>query len=275
MLKLSQALSGWAPARGRGGGEPIVLLGAVWSDIVGTEVARHSRPSRIVDGTLQITTRSSAWSHQLSFLSEQIVEAIKGRLPRAGIQRIRFRIGALPSETPRPEAAHRRRAGTAQPLVPTESAKETVARFRGEVERRQRVARAAGWVECAQCGIHVDAGPICVRCACALAEERAAAAARLLCDAPWLGYAGTARLVAGLSEVEYERVRAQLLSRWWQTLARARAAGRISRNGAERLIASSYVLLRSKLPPEKIAPATVRSILGDDLHELLYGDVQH
>jgi hypothetical protein len=34
-------------------------------------------------------------------------------------------------------------------------------------------------------------------------------------------------------------------------------------------------LLRSKLPPERIAPATVRSLLGDELHALLYGDEQN
>jgi hypothetical protein len=32
------------------------------------------------------------------------------------------------------------------------------------------------------------------------------------------------------------------------------------------------VLLRSKLPPEEIMLATVRNVLGDELHELLYGD---
>jgi hypothetical protein len=29
--------------------------------------------------------------------------------------------------------------------------------------------------------------------------------------------------------------------------------------------------LRSKLPPEDIVPATVRSVLGDELHDLIYG----
>ena len=53
--------------------------------------------------------------------------------------------------------------------------------------------------------------------------------------------------------------------------ARAGASRRtLSRDGRERLVASSYVLLRSKLPPEEIMPATVRNVLGDELHELLY-----
>ncbi len=91
-------------------------------------------------------------------------------------------------------------------------------------------------------------------------------------EAPWLGYTGTAALVDGLQEGEYERIRSQLLAHWWEMLARARAAKRLSRDGRERSVASSYVLLRSKIPPEEIVPATVRSILGDELHELLYGE---
>ncbi len=55
---------------------------------------------------------------------------------------------------------------------------------------------------------------------------------------------------------------------------RARAAKRLSRDGRERLVASSYVVLQSKLPPEAIMPATVRSVFGDELHELLYGDAR-
>jgi hypothetical protein len=63
-----------------------------------------------------------------------------------------------------------------------------------------------------------------------------------------------------------------MLAHWWGMLARARATKRIARNGRERLIASSYVVLQSKLAPETIMPATMRNILGDELHDLLYGE---
>ena len=66
-------------------------------------------------------------------------------------------------------------------------------------------------------------------------------------------------------------IRNRLLSRWWETLARARASKRLSRDGRERTIASSYVVLKSKLPPEAIDPATVRNVLGDELHDVMYG----
>ncbi|MGB8798055.1 MAG: hypothetical protein WCC70_10935, partial [Candidatus Aquilonibacter sp.] len=97
---------------------------------------------------------------------------------------------------------------------------------------------------------------------------------RLLFEAPWLGFAGTAKLVEDLRQDEYESIRRRLLSRWWDRLRRVRLTGTLSRDGAERLIASSYVLLKSELAPERLTPAIVRNVLGDDLHELLYETVE-
>lgn len=274
MLKLSRAVATWAPSAGLRAEEPILLLRAGWDEIVGEEVARNSYPARIIGGTLQVVTRSSAWSHQLTFLAEHVLTAIAARLPRAGIERLRFRVGALPAPAKPGAPAHRRPAARkTAPRPPAGSAREAVARFRNEVEGRRRMARAAGWKECARCGALVApaAGALCVPCESAGREERATAAARLLFEAPWLGYSGTAALVEGLQEREYGSIRSQLLRRWWEMLAQASAVKRLSRDGRERLIASSYVVLRSKLPPEKIAPATVRSILGDELHDFLYG----
>ena len=112
----------------------------------------------------------------------------------------------------------------------------------------------------------------CAACSVAAREERALATARLLYEAPWLGYNGTAALVDGLQEREYERIRSRLLKRWRTMLEQMRVAGRPSHDGRERLVASSYVLLQSKLSPEQIMPATVRNVLGDELAALLYGD---
>jgi Dna[CI] antecedent, DciA len=274
VLKLSRAVATWTPGAGLRAEEPILLLRAGWDEMVGTEVARNSYPARIIGGTLQVITRSSAWSHQLTFLAEHALTAIAARLPRAGIERLRFRVGTLPAPS-KPGTSARRRAAVRQPAPrpPAASAREAIARFRGQVEERRRAARTAGWKECARCGalLAPEAGGLCIPCESAGLQERAAATARLLFEAPWLGYGGTAALVDGLQQREYESIRSQLLRRWWEMLAQACAVKRLSRDGRERLIASSYVVLRSKLPPEKIAPATVRTILGDELHDFLYG----
>jgi hypothetical protein len=275
MLKLSAAITHWTPSGESNASDPLALLQAGWREIVGEKVAVNCAPTRIVGGTLVVVTRSSAWSHQLTFLSEQVLGAVMARLPNAGVERLRFRVGALPKRGGRGTSPRRSAAtGSAEMLPPSANAADALARFAKHVEATRRAKRRAGWNECKRCAALV--GPsraeFCAACLEARRQERELATARLLFEAPWLGFAGTAELVDGLCGSEYESIRSLLLRRWWGMLERTRAAGRLSRDGRERLIASSYVVLRSKLPPEGIMPATVRSVLGDELHDLLYGD---
>jgi hypothetical protein len=275
VLKISDAIAGWTPPAQNAARDSLALLEAGWEEIVGREVARHSCPARIAGETLTIATRSSAWSHQLSFLGEHVLQAVAARLPETKIKALRFRVGRIVARRAAVSPPHRARTGKVRDDRPeTQSPVQALARFRKEVEERRRARLAEGWKECLGCGAIVApaAAELCSACAAAKARERAAATARLLLEAPWLGYGGTANLVEGLYEAEYEQIRTGLLRHWWEVLARARDAKRLSRDGRERLIAGSYVVLRSKLPPEDIMPATVRNILGDELHQLLYGD---
>ena len=281
LTKLGQALGDWAPSTAGGPRDPVVLLAAGWAEIVGEEVARNSHPSRIADDTLFVTTRSSSWSQQLSYLSDRIVQAVRARFPALPVAEMRFRVGAIPARAAAASGPGRRsataaaaqRLGDAPGREPPADATEALARLRASIEGRRRAKTAQGWNHCTRCGALVAPGEalLCVTCDNARAHETAAAAARLIYEAPWLGYAGTAELVEGLTRAQYESVRASLLSRWWDTLERAAAAGHLSRDGRERSIASSYVVLRSKLPPEEISPATVRNELGDAVHDLIYG----
>lgn len=276
MLKLAAAIAQWQPSDRSSLRDPLALLQAGWADIVGAEIASNSMPARVADGALVVITRSSAWSHQLSFLAGQILDAVRARLPAAGIERLRFRYGTLPkrrSLPPPPRAqlrAHTRDENTAS----SASAEEALGRFQSHVAAGQRAKRSAGWKECRGCAALLEPPQTsyCAACSVAAREERALATARLLYEAPWLGYNGTAALVDGLQEKEYERIRSRQLKRWRTMLEQMRVAGRPSRDGRERRVASSYVLLQSKLSPEQIMPATVRNILGDELAALLYGD---
>ena len=274
MLKLSDALVKWQPSTAAPR-DPVALLSAGWEEIVGSDVAKNSRPARLCGDVLWITVRSSAWNHQLSLLAETVLAAVRARLPRAGIGQLRFRVGRLvESAAPAPATARRARSGRrVAERAESASLDEAVSRLREDVAAARRAKQAAGWKECVGCGALVapEEQALCIVCADARARKRAGEVARLLFDAPWLGFSGTAALVSGLSVEEYEAIRARVLAAWWEALSRARAAKRLSRDGRERSIASSYVLLRSKLPPEEIVPATVRNVLGDELHDLIYG----
>ena len=275
MLNIADALAGWRPAE-HDPSDPLVLLQAGWEEIVGSEVAQNSSPSRIAGSTLTVTTRSSAWSNQLSFLSDHVLRAIAARLPGAALRDLRFRVGRVTERRKISRPQHTPRTRDARPAEQRQAADatEALARFRQDVEARRHSQRARGWTECTGCEAMVPAGArLCAACVALRLQHLTAATARLLFEAPWLGRDGTIALVDGLQEEEYEQIRAEVLARWWRILVRARTQKRLSRDGRERLIASSFVLLQSKLPPEQITPATLRSILGDELHDLLYGEV--
>lgn len=275
MKPLRSALKRWEPSASVRE-DPVFLLKAEWAAIVGGEVAANSQPAEISRDTLVVVTRSSAWSQQLAFLSERILQAVRTRT-HLDLQRLRFRVGRL-VETSTPGFRRKRTAKTSPPRVPsrgpTESLEAAFERFRSDVVANERAKAAAGWKECTRCGVRIlpSSGPFCVPCAIAAVQERDARVARLLFEVPWLGYAGVAPLVGNLSPKDYEAVRLRLLRRWKDVLERVRRTGGAQLTTRDRMIASSYVLLKSELDPERIAPAVVRDLLGDELHDILYGN---
>lgn len=274
MKPLKNALQGWEPSASVSE-DPLFLIRAEWAAIVGDDVAANSRPAEISREALLIVTRSSAWSQQLAFLSERILSALNART-RLELQRLRFRVGrvsdapAVPGRKRRAKRITRR----AEPRGVTESLQAAFDRFRADVVASERAKAAAGWKECTRCGVRIypTSGPFCAACENLATQERDARVARLLFEAPWLGYAGVAPLVDDLTPRDYEAIRLRLLRRWKDVLDRVRRTGGAQLTTRDRMIASSYVLLKSELDPERIAPAVVRDLLGDELHEILYGN---
>lgn len=272
MKPLRLAVSAWEPHDAHA--DPLLVLRSQWPGIVGAEVAANSRPAEIARDALLIVTRSSAWSQQLQFLSERILAAVH---ERAGlkIERLRFRVGRVMDEGYAPFAVRAVRAKRKRALRDAPPSLEAaVDRFKTDVLAAERAKADAGWKECAGCGVRITpaSGPRCAPCENARRERRDARVARLLFEAPWLGYAGIAPLVDDLSPDDYQLVRLQQLRRWKDALERVRRGGGRMLTTRDRMIASSYVLLKSELDPERIVPAVVRDLLGDELHEILYGN---
>jgi hypothetical protein len=274
MLKpLNQALTGWKPARTGRIDDPVAALAAVWPEIVGPGIASNSQPVRIERGTLSIVTTSGAWGQQLTFLTERLLAAIRERTPQTIVERLRFRVGKI---SPARRTVPRRPEALAQthepPRAAADSAAAALASFRRHVEDWERAKRAAGWKECSDCNALLRPAGVtrCATCTNAAVRLRTERAARLLSDAPWLGYAGTAELVEDLSASEYEAMRAQLMRDWRQVLERARAVSPERVLSHERGVASAYVLLATRLRPHEMDAAIMRGVLGDAGYDRLY-----
>jgi predicted nucleic acid-binding Zn ribbon protein len=75
---------------GRGLGEGIAgwRAVAIWSDVVGDEIATHARASRFVDGTLYVEVDNSVWLQELSFLRRELAGRLNAQLGRDVIQSV-------------------------------------------------------------------------------------------------------------------------------------------------------------------------------------------
>ncbi len=271
LRSLRTALHDWTPGRGLALA-PLHALAAAWPAIVGDDVAAHSAPLAVNGATLLVATRSSAWSQQLQFLSPRILGGIRELLPALAVDRIAFRTGALPSRERLGQGSAKSspvsRPRGERPPEPAPDLPSAIARLRRRLARVREAAPAT----CTACGAPLERAraALCAPCAGMLDAERAIALERLLYMAPWLGCDELQGQFPGLGSAEYERSRRRLLQRWWLLLERVRRAARPRAARLERQIASSYVLLHSRLPPDRVTPAVVRNLLGTELEALLW-----
>ena len=115
---------------------------AVWPSAVGESISRNAWPARIArDGTLHVSTSSSAWAFELGLLEADLRERLSERLGDRAPKQLRFAPGRLPEPAgPDPGDAERRAPNiTEQHLQAGEEVAATIA----DENLRKLVAKAA------------------------------------------------------------------------------------------------------------------------------------
>jgi len=75
-----------------GGGATLRSVQEAWSEVVGGEAGKRSRPASLKGGILVVETDSSALKHHLStFRGGEILGALRLRFPGVAFRAIRFR----------------------------------------------------------------------------------------------------------------------------------------------------------------------------------------
>jgi len=270
---LRTALEGWTPARGRDI-DPLHAIAAAWPGIVGADVAGNSLPLELAGPVLVVGTRSSAWSQQLQFLSLPILAKLRALPSGEAVERLTFRTGLMPRARRRTSGAVAVRSPRApvrleRVVPPAVDVFEAFERLRAHMQ----TAVQATAVRCQTCGAGREGSPAslsCAPCAGEAVRARRTLVERLIYLAPWLSATDLREQIPDLRVTEFEQARKALLARWWLVLERARVAGRVSPSRLERHVGSSYVLLQSRLAPDRITPAVVRNLLGTELETLLW-----
>jgi hypothetical protein len=71
-----------------------------WRDVVGEQVAKHSRPTRLKDKVLTITAEDSVWKHHIELNREALMDRINRGREEPLVEKVNVRVGHVPEETP-------------------------------------------------------------------------------------------------------------------------------------------------------------------------------
>ncbi len=69
-----------------------------WAEIVGPDLAAHTRPDSFADGELAITADSTAWATQVRLLAAVLVKRLNGELGDGSVRRVKVRGPAPPRQ---------------------------------------------------------------------------------------------------------------------------------------------------------------------------------
>ena len=143
---------------------------AHWDKVVGAQAAAATDAESVNDGVLFVRTKSSVWSHELTFLKSTILEKLNHRIGKPVIREIIFRAQGVKKAMPTESLPHPTEEDIAAAvLLPSEqkalnSELHKIASLRNEGIRqsvRRRVIREFrlnrwrlehGWRACDRCG---------------------------------------------------------------------------------------------------------------------------
>ena len=94
--QLTNAIEGLLDQRGW---QQRAAMGSVfgrWEQIVGRDLAAHTRPDTFADGELTVTADSTAWATQVRLLAPQLVRRLNAELGDSAVLRVRVRGPAPP-----------------------------------------------------------------------------------------------------------------------------------------------------------------------------------
>jgi predicted nucleic acid-binding Zn ribbon protein len=89
--QLSQAIGGLLDQQGWQQRAAIGSVFGRWAEIVGPDLAAHTRPDSFADGELVVTAGSTAWATQVRLLAPQLVRRLAAELGDGTVRRVKVR----------------------------------------------------------------------------------------------------------------------------------------------------------------------------------------
>ena len=92
-LGLRRVLSGLGLAAADVDGYLIIVR--LWAELVGDEMARHTSPLRLENGTLFVLADDAAWASEIRWSSQAILTEANDKLGTERVQKIKIRLGPV------------------------------------------------------------------------------------------------------------------------------------------------------------------------------------
>ena len=89
--RLNAAIEGLIDARGWQEAAAVGSVFGRWAQIVGPELAGHTRPDGLADGELTVTADSTAWATQVRLLAAQLVRRLNAELGDGAVHQVKVR----------------------------------------------------------------------------------------------------------------------------------------------------------------------------------------
>lgn len=258
-----------------------------WRQIVG-DIALNARPRKIDGDVLYVSTSSSTWAQELTFMKRRILAKINGFLGGKFLSDIHFSEhlwGDVASSEARlrpssemPRSHHVPFVRKALPASGEELIRDTHLRaaFRGfasAAHARQDSLLAQGFVRCSVCGGFYDPkADRCPYCKLVSARKDALKVEEILLKSPEFGVE-TVRVASGVKERDLiAQVRSELDERWSRSARYYLAKGDLP--GAKQIL-SKLVSLRTSRRLEELNKYEVESALGRKLARILLEDLKN
>ncbi len=185
-----------------------------WRQIVGEDVAAHTRPGKINRRVLTVAAKNAVWAHHLSTLKEEIIAKVNTFAGEKAVSDIKFLAGYFRldqnenkdeqedttvvswRETSLDSREVKMVEAMSAPLADDEL-RSKMKRLLSKELALKKAKRLREWRPCPACGILMPPGAkMCGTCGSAARGEGRKAVRRLLRDAPWLSYEECSRYIA-------------------------------------------------------------------------------
>ncbi len=240
-----------------------------WRQIVGDEIAAHTRPSQVRRGVLNVAANNAVWAHHLSTLKEEIIDRINAFMGEKVVTEIKFQAGYFQKDqnennidNPEPpvprwrdvrlEEGERQNIERITADLVDDQLKQKVRKILVKEYSLRKAKQQHNWKPCPKCGVLVPPEEsLCSVCSIEDHHGQIDALREYLIHAPWLSYEECNRYVTCL-RTDFNTVKNELIDKSWRE---------VEKDDTDRMKIMTLAMLINGLQPHALTEELIAKTL--------------